>query len=116
MKSKEALIKKMKEFISVTDKGLEEKTVDVKEMSLSNLRDCLIGIGTILDEDFELNTYILSVGAGVANRNSAVVATQLSDNKLYFLGYAKEGLINQHTAKKAIDRIIKVVEKYIYTE
>ena len=113
MESKEALVKKMKAFVSVTEKDLEEKTINVRGMTLAKLRDSLIGLGTILDEDFELNAYIINVGAGVANKNSAVVAAQLLDNKLYFLGYAKEGLINQHTTKKAIDKIIKVLEKYI---
>ncbi len=110
---KKRLVKKMREFISVKEKGLEERTVEVKAMTLQNLRDCLIGLGTILDEDFDTNTYIVSVNAGVANMNNAVVAVQLEGGKVCFLGYAQEGLINQHTAQKAIEKTIKRIDKYI---
>lgn len=110
--NKKALVKKMKEYMSVKEGKIEEQTVEVKEMSFENLRDCLIGLGTILDEDFELNSYVLNVAAGLANKNVAIVAVQLSNDKLYFLGYAQEGLINQHTANKAITKTIKRIEKY----
>ena len=110
---KKTLIRKMKEFISVKEKGLEEKNISVKNMSLANLRDSLIGMGTILDEDFGINSYVVNVPAGIANMNSAVVALQLEGEKLLILGYAKEGLINQHTATKAIDKILKRISKYV---
>ena len=110
---KKALIKKMKEYTSFKEKDVEERTLDVKEMSLTNLRDSLIGLGTILDEDLELNSYIISVSAGVANMNGAIVAVQLDDGDIYLLGYAREGLINQHTARKAMDKVEKRVSKYL---
>ena len=106
---KKALIKKMKEFISVKEKELEEKVIDVDNISFTNLRDSLIGLGTILDEDFDIHSYVINVPSGIANKNNAVVAVQLSENKLFFLGYAKEGLINQHTAFKAIEKTVKCI-------
>ncbi len=110
---KEILIRKMTDFISVKDKGLEEKAADVADMTIMNLRDSLIGLGTILDEDFELNSYVVNVPAGFAGKNSAVVAVQLKNNKLYLLAYAKEGLINQHTALQAIDKVLARTEQYL---
>ena len=106
------LVKKMNGFISFEEKKLEERIIDVKKMSFVNLRDSLIGLGTILDEDFELNSYILSIRSVFANQNSAIVAIQLSGDKIIILGYAKEGLINQHTAKKAIDKVIKSLSEF----
>ena len=44
--------------------------------------------------------------------NCAVVAIQLSDNYVSMLGYAKEGLISQHTAEKAINKVIERISKY----
>ena len=103
----------MKEFVTLKEKDVEEKRLSVGDMTFSNLRDCLIGLGTILDEDFNLNSYVMSVPAGVANRNTSVVAIQFMENELCILGYAPEGLINQHTAKKAIDKVEKRVSMYI---
>ena len=111
--NKDVLIQKMKEYMPFKDKEVVEKSIDVRKMTFANLRDCLIGLGTILEEDFELNSYIVSVPAGIADMNNAIVAIQLTKNELYMCGYAPEGLIKQHTAKKAIDKVEKRVSKYI---
>ncbi|SES99010.1 hypothetical protein SAMN04487771_100310 [[Clostridium] aminophilum] len=110
---KKILIKKMKEFIPVKEKELNEKSVYIENMSFAALRDSLIGLGTILDEDFDANSYVVNVPAGIANKNSAVVAVQLKESELFLLGFAKEGLISQHTAEKAIEKVIKKVSKYV---
>jgi len=106
---KAILINKLKEYAPIKENKLVERTVDVKDMTILRLRDSLIGIGKILEEDLEANVYVLSVNAGAADMNSAVVAVHLEDDKLYFLGYAKEGLINQHTADKALEKIASKV-------
>ncbi len=111
--NKNALILKMKEYISFKDKEVVEKSIDVRNMSFTNLRDCLIGLGTILDEDFDLNSYVVSVPAGIADMNNAFVAIQLTKSKLYMCGYAPEGLIKQHTAKNAIYKVEKRISKYV---
>lgn len=111
--NKDVLIQKMKEYMPFKDKGVVEKSIDVRKMTFANLRDSLIGLGTILEEDFELNSYVVSVPAGIADMNNAIVAIQLIKNELYMCGYAPEGLIKQHTAKKAIDKVEKRVSKYI---
>jgi hypothetical protein len=111
--NKKLLIKKIKEFIPVKENDIEECDVEIKEMAFADLRDSLIGLGTILDEDFEINTYVISVPAGLLNMNSAVVALQLDGNDLCMLGYAKEGIIKQHTVKKAIDKVVNKLSKYI---
>ena len=107
------LLIKMHEHIDFREKDVIEQKIDICDMTLINLRDCLIGLGTILDEDYDLKSYVIKVSAGLANCNTAIVAIQLFENTLWLLGYAKEGLINQHTAEKAMDKVKKRVFQYI---
>lgn len=109
---KKPLIGKMSEYIPIKEKGLIERQINVQNMSFVNLRDSIIGVGKILEEDFEISTYVVNISAGAANMNNAVVAIQLNDNCVSMLGYAKEGLINQHTAEKAIDKVVERISKY----
>ena len=111
--NKKALINKMKEYMTFKEKEIEEKSISIKNMTFVNLRDCLIGLGTILDEDFDLNSYVVSISSGFAGMNNAIVAIQLLDNKLDMLGYAPEGLIKQNTVKKAMDKIENRISEYI---
>lgn len=103
----------MKEYMTFKEKEVEEKRVAVRNMTFVNLRDCLIGLGRILDEDFELNSYVVCVPSGFADKNNAIVAIQLQKNGLHMLGYASEGLIKQHTVKKAMEKVEKRVSKYL---
>lgn len=109
------LVGKISEYISIRKKGIVEREVNVQDMSFSNLRDAIIGVGKILEEDFEISTYVVDIPAGAANMNSAVVAIRLNNSCVSIIGYAKEGLINQHTAKKAIDKVIERISKYTIT-
>lgn len=109
---KKPLIGKMSEYIPIKEKSLIERQINVQNMSFVNLRDSIIGVGKILEEDLEISTYVVNISAGAANMNSAVVAIQLNDNCVSMLGYAKEGLINQHTAEKAIDKVVERISKY----
>lgn len=60
-----------------------------------------------------MQTYVLSVAAGYVNMNNAIVAIQIEDNKLYMIGYAREGIIHQNTAKKAIAKIVDRISDYV---
>jgi hypothetical protein len=110
---KKLLTKKIEKFIAIREEEIEEKIVDVNNLSFINLRDSIIGLGTILDEDFGTQSYVVNVPSGIANRNSAVVVVQLYENQLFLLGYAKEGIINQHTTSKAIEKLLNRVSSFI---
>lgn len=57
--------------------------------------------GTVLEEsDHTIAGVILS---GAANMNPAFVLLRVEDNNIYIRATAKEGLIKQHTAEKAIE-------------
>lgn len=107
------LVERINEYVLVKEKSLVEKDVPVNNMTFTNLRDRIIGIGKILEENFEHNFYIVNVPAGVAYKNHAVVAIQLCEENVAFLAYATEGLINQHTAEKAIDIVIEKISQYL---
>lgn len=91
------------------EKGMILKQAAVTKLTFAQLRDSLLGLGRILEEDFENKIYVISIAAGVADRNAAVVAVRLSGDSLDFAGYAREGLIKQHTAEQAIEKVCTVL-------
>ena len=44
-----------------------------------------------------------NIMSGFANQNTATIAIKLTDNKLELAGYAREGIIKQHTVEKAVE-------------
>lgn len=104
------IIEKLNEYIQVKEKDIVEKKLSVEDRTFIQVRDRLLGMGKILEEDFEKKVYIIAVMAGVANMNTAFVGVQLKNNELILVGYAKEGLIKQHTAEKAIAKLEEVLK------
>ena len=91
------------------EKGIIFRHTTVTKQTFAQLRDSLLGQGKILEEDFGKKIYVISIMAGAADMNEAVVAMRLSGDSLDFAGYAREGLIKQHTAEKAIEKICSVI-------
>ena len=108
MDYREELISKIKDFVICKETDIYTAEQEIESISFVQLRDHLIGIGRILDEDFEKQIYTLNVMSGVANKNIATVAIKLCGEKIEFAGYAKEGLINQHTAERAVKVIQRI--------
>jgi hypothetical protein len=105
------IISKINEFIPVKEKQIVEKAINADNITFTNVRDRLIGLGKILEENFDDTYYVVNVPAGVGNKNAAVVLVKWSEESISLFGYAKEGIINQHTAYKAIERVIKKIAK-----
>ena len=111
MRENKELIDKLRMYTSFNGKEVIHKIYMIRDMSFVKLRDSLIGMGQILEEDFEKQVYVIAIRSVTANMNTAVVAIQLmDDNTVSFLGYAKEGLIKQHTAEKAILKIMDQIK------
>ena len=70
------------------------------------MRNCLIGLGKIIEENFDKNYYILKLSFGITNKNVAIMLIVYSDEIISMFVYAKEGFINQHTADKAMDKVV----------
>ncbi|WP_027621463.1 hypothetical protein [Acetivibrio clariflavus] len=105
------IVSKINEFIPVKEAQIVEKVINVDNITFTNVRDRLIGLGKILEENFDDTYYVVNVPAGVANKNTAVVLVRWSEDNISLFAYAKEGLINQHTADKAIERVIEKITK-----
>ena len=103
---KAEIVAKINEFIPVKEKQIVEKSIDVNGLSFVNLRNRLIGLGKILEENLDNNYYVVNIPAGFANKNAAVILIIWSAEKLSLFAYSKEGLINQHTVDEAIEKVI----------
>ena len=68
-----------------------------------DLPRALAEIGTFLERGED--AWVLLVDAGVGGMNKAVLAASLEGDMIHVQAWAKEGLIKQHTAEKAIDRL-----------
>lgn len=119
---KKALVKAVKDY---APSGLADKNdpdaisrqavveaIQVKNLKLIGLRNGLLEIGKILEEDLDKQTYVLTVSAGWFNATTALAVARLEGNKVWAAAYAKEGLIKQSIAKGAIDKIKTVVQKH----
>lgn len=104
------IIEKLKVYVPIKEKGTVEKKVHAGEMTFLNLRDRILGLGKILEEDFDKQIYVIAVMAGAANMNTAFVGVQLKKKELFLAGYAKEGLIKQNTAEKAVGKLEEVLK------
>lgn len=82
-----------------------EDTIANSTLTFSQLRDALIRLGKILFEDTDNSVYVAAIRIGSFGANSAVVAIQQRGSKLNISAFAKEGLIKQNLAEKAITKI-----------
>lgn len=106
MKEKE-IIAKINEYIPVKQNLIKKKRTVINEITFENVRDRLIGLGTILEENFDEFYYVLNVPSGFANKNAAVVLVLWENANLNIYAYSKEGIINQNTSAKAIEQVVK---------
>ena len=109
---RENIIIKLNEYINLSKNKDEifEKIIDTNKITFINLRNRLLGMGTILEENFEETYYIIEVSSGLLNKNSAIVVVKWNSEEISFYGYAQEGLINQHTAEKAVEKLIEKIK------
>ena len=66
-------------------------------------------VGRILNKDDEKQECVAVVNSGIWNMNIAFVALKSECDKTYVAAFAKEGIIKQHTAQKAIDYIFSAI-------
>lgn len=104
----------MKEYLRkvLVDRNIEmqgEEAYDSfkTQKDILYIRDIMYRIGKIIVEDIENKIYIATVKTGCLDLNEAVVAIRIEANEVYVYSIANEGIINQHSAEKAIRRIRK---------
>ena len=86
-------------------KGFALEEIPVQNYNILKVRDALYGLGTILEEDLDNQFYITTVRIGSIGAYEAVAIVSLENDKVSIAAYAKEGLISQNNAQKAIKKI-----------
>lgn len=67
--------------------------------------------GTVLRMDAPNQILLAMVGSGVANLNPAVLILKIEGNTVHLASAAKEGLIKQRTAEKAIASFLSCLQE-----
>lgn len=78
------------------------------KVTYKKLRDLIIRIGKIIDENEEQQIYVFTIQSGKLG-NEAVVVLGMQEQDVYMRAFAKEGLIKQHTCERALDRVSEVL-------
>ena len=115
MKSSE-LDQMLIDIFQVNPKNTERHVFKVHNLKILKLRDVLVQIGRISQENLEKQEYVATMGAGFRMANIAYLAMRLEEDRLYISINAKEGIINQHTCKGAINELKKKLGKYVEGE
>ena len=100
---KNFMTEKLSEYVRIKDELVETEEISEK-VSMLKIRDTLLLIGNILKEDLDEEFYIGTINAGIANKNIAFIIIKKNEGNLAICCYAREGLIKQHTARKAIEK------------
>ncbi|MBQ9488501.1 MAG: hypothetical protein IJU80_01055 [Lachnospiraceae bacterium] len=104
------------EIFQVNPKNTERHVFKVCNLKILKLRDVLVQIGHICQENLEKQEYVATMGAGFRKANIAYLAMRLEEDKLYISINAKEGFVNQHTCKGAIHELKKKLGEYVEGE
>ena len=81
------------------------ESISAAGVTFRHVKEAIVANGDILEENPEEQWYISAVYTGCMNAVRAITAVVLQEDVLFFAAYAKEGLIRQHLAQKAIDSI-----------
>ena len=103
----------LKDVCDAKEASILNKTYRVKNLSMRTLAFILLEIGKVKKEDLDNNIYIATIPSGIAKKNNAVFAIELSDNILKVAASAAEGLIKQHTREGAVDEFERHLSQYI---
>lgn len=101
--NKKTLTEKLSEFIQIKEELVETEEIEA-DVSVLKIRDTLLRMGDLLKENLEEEYYIGTIRAGIGNKNTAYIIIKKNKKILDVCCYAREGLIKQHTARKAIDK------------
>ena len=95
---KNFLTGKLSEYVRIKDELVETEEISEK-VSMLKIRDTLLLIGNIIKEDLDEEFYIGTINAGIA-----FIIIKKNEGNIAICCYAREGLIKQHTARKAIEK------------
>ena len=83
------------------EKQIETVVVEKPGVQILQVRDTLFGMGKIMEENIEKEYYLSTIRVGL---HAAILLARCLENSVEVATWAEESLINQHTAKKALDQ------------
>ncbi len=84
---------------------MKHETFYVDGVSYGIVRDAVCRIGEIVEDKESNSEMIARVKSGFGDMNPALLVIVVSGSAVTVCAYAKEGLIKQHTAEKAIQML-----------
>ena len=105
--SQEILAQKISLYFDSEADPVEYRTTTVGEVSLSQIRDRLLDIGDILEEDLDLGIYVASIPAGIADAERATVAVTLDEGEIQIMASVKQGPFDSQIIKEALDKTVE---------
>ena len=100
--------KLLKKVVKKLDSNSVNEQIAVLDNGYAKVLAAMQQCGTIVKTEESEETAVAVIMAGAAGMNPAVVAAKVEGHFVYIKATAKEGLIKQHTAEKAIG-ILKTV-------
>lgn len=94
--------------VPVKEDKLIENEIKVKKLTYLKLRDAIWKVGRVVAELEDENIYLAAIKNGKVG-NTAYLALKFLPGRVEIVGYAKEGLFNQHTTEKAIKELEKAL-------
>lgn len=91
-----------KTVLKLVTSSVEDTIENIPQSSYETAKYALFKCGTILEDDPVENTFSGIIMAGSLNMNPAFVVVWADGICIHIKASAKEGLIKQHTAEKAI--------------
>ena len=92
-----------------TDPGVQDflrTEVPLGEISADVLRPAVLDVGRIVEWGDDSGIVVGVINAGIGNLNETILAVSCVDGSLFISSRAKEGVINQGTAEKAVDKLL----------
>lgn len=89
--------------LKLATSSVEELLENISGDSYTLARAALSECGTILEESVEDHTIAGVIMSGALNMNPAFAALRIEGDYVHVKAGAKEGLIKQHTAEKAVE-------------
>jgi hypothetical protein len=100
-----------KQDLATWEKNTAEEIIEVPDFDYLRLREFLMLNGRIFEETIEKLSYCAVLKFGYKKSNEAFVVILRESEKIYIGAYSKEGLINQHLSKKAVDIVKEEILK-----
>ena len=90
---------------------IKSDSVEVDGATDLKIRDAILGMGKILEEDLDNHSYITTVRLSGDRETQAMISRD--GNKIEIIAYGREGLIKQNLADKTVEKLKTAIEKSV---